>query len=93
MANVDADLLDEVIEITHGEYEDVVRIQNSKQVIVSEQDIKYMICDLLDYIDELQYEYKELKKEMEEESEEEKWLNHLGDLADEYHDRQVLGED
>lgn len=93
MANVDVDLIEDVIKITNGDYEDVLRIKDSKQAIVSERDIKYMLSDLLDYIDELQYEYNELKKEIEEESEEEKYLNHLGDLADEYHDRQVLGLD
>lgn len=90
MANVDADLLDEVIEITHGEYEDVVRIRDSKQVIVSERDIKYMLCDLLDYIDDLQYENKELKKKLNI-TDEDEYLNHLGDIADEEHEKKVLG--
>lgn len=92
MTNVDNDLIDEVIKITHGDYEDVVRIKDCKQAIVSEQDIKYMLCDLLDYIDELQYKYDKLKKEQERDEHDE-YLDHLGDLADEYHERQVLGED
>lgn len=92
MTNVDNDLIDEVIKITHGDYEDVVRIKDCKQAMVSEQDIKYMLCDLLDYIDELQYKYDGLKKELERDEYDE-YLDHLGDLADEYHERQVLGED
>ena len=92
MANVDVDLIDDVIEITHGEYEDVLRIKDSKQAIVSERDIKYMLCDLLDVIDELQYELKELKKKLER-TDYDDYLDHIGDLADEYHDRHVLGLD
>ena len=90
MANVDVDLIDEVIEITHGEYEDVLRIKDSKQAIVSEKDIKYMLCDLLDVIDELQYENKELKKKLER-TDYDEYLDHLGDIADEEHERSVLG--
>ena len=92
MANVDADLLDEVIEITHGEYEDVFRIKGSQQAIVSERDIKYMLCDLIDVIEDLQHENKELKKQLDR-TDYDDYLDHLGDLADEYHDKQVLGLD
>lgn len=93
MANVDNDLIDEIIKLTHGEYEDVIRIKDCKQAIVSEQDIKYMLCDLIDCINDLQYDYDELKKEMDElrESDDEKWEKHLGDIADEEYERYKLG--
>jgi hypothetical protein len=90
MANVDADLLDDVIKITHGDYEDIVRIRDSKQVIASERDIKYMLCDLLDVIDDLQYENKELKNKLNI-TDEDEYLNHLGDIADEEYEKKVLG--
>lgn len=92
MANVDCELLDEIIDITHGKYEDVLRFKNNKQAIVSEKDIHHILCDLLDVIDDLRYELEELKKENEKDDYD-RYLDHLGDIADEYHDRRVLGLD
>lgn len=90
MANVDSELLDEIIEITNAKYDDVFRIKNSKEAIVSEKDIHKMLCIMVDIINDLKHENDELKKKLCR-TEYDDYLDHLGDIADEQYEREKLG--